>query len=218
VSLKLNNITKSYGSNIILNDVNFEIDLGQLSLITGPSGSGKTTLLRIISLLEKLDAGSIELDGEAYRYAPLERSSGWDISMPYRKKLCLVFQQLFMWPHMTIRQSIDRTARNGFNYDLLVARLDIDHILDRYPNEVSLGQRQRAALVRALSTQADYFLFDEITSALDEAATNTVTEIIEEQIKDNNKAVVLVTHAPDKLSALASSTYLIVSNGGLISV
>lgn len=197
---------------MVLPNVNFEVSEGELVIISGPSGSGKTTLLRLISLLEATNAGTIKLDDVEFRYEPLEKSKDWKKSEPYRSKVCLVFQQLFMWPHMTIRNSIKKTRKRGFEYKELAKTLNVSHILDRYPNQVSLGQRQRAALIRALSTQAQYFLFDEITSALDDDATRVVVDILREMI-NNNKAVVLVTHSPEKLAELYTTNYVINSVG-----
>lgn len=167
--LKAYAINKSYGNTKILKDVDITVEPGEITVLIGPSGSGKTTLLKCLSLLEHPDQGTISLDGIHYNF-PIPKNK--QIKLPY-PNLTVVFQQLFLWPHLTLRQNIILPIKKQLhkhNHDYLnelIELFDMVEFIDRYPNEVSLGQKQRTALVRALVLKPSYILLDEITSALD---------------------------------------------------
>jgi ABC-type polar amino acid transport system ATPase subunit len=198
MALSCTNISKSYGDISVLCDASITIYAGQLHVILGPSGSGKTTLFRILSLLEPADSGRIELDGQEFRHLPLYGQNAWRKNLAYRKRVSLVFQQLFMWPHISLKESIELGARVD-TWKKHVDGLGLTDVLHRFPNQVSLGQKQRAAFLRALATGADFLFFDEITSALDGDATSAVLRIIDELL-DAGKGIILVTHNPERLS------------------
>jgi ABC-type polar amino acid transport system ATPase subunit len=167
--LKADKIAKSYGETPVLHKVDLGIERGKITALIGPSGSGKTTLLKVLAFLEHPDSGSVSLDEVHYQF-PLTKDK--KIKAPW-PKVSVVFQQLFLWPHLTLLQNItlplmakgldDKPA----NLRDLLDRFDMNDFVYRYPNQASLGQRQRAALVRALLLKPDYLLLDEITSSLD---------------------------------------------------
>ena len=193
--LRAKNITKSYGKHLVLDDVSLELAPGTITTIVGPSGSGKSTLLKALSLLESPDSGSVSLNGTIYKFAPGQKNR---ITPPW-PEITVVFQQLFLWPHMTLRQNIalplkkfgKKKALDTVN--LLIDQLDMKNFADRYPNEVSIGQRQLAAIARAFALQPRFLLLDEITSALD---IEYVTAILKElnRLRDQGIGVLLVTH------------------------
>jgi len=161
-------IRKSFGDTVVFSDVDIDIAPGELAILTGPSGSGKSTLLRCLSLLDKPDKGCITIDNISARY-PLKQTLKTDRIYPM---VTCVFQQQYLWPHLTSRENImlpifnvDDEATGEF--ERLVSLFQMGAFIDKYPNQSSLGQRQRVSLARALMLNATYLLLDEVTSALD---------------------------------------------------
>jgi cystine transport system ATP-binding protein len=193
--LKASNLTKKYGERIVLDDVSLEVKLGTITSIIGPSGSGKTTLLKALSLLDLPQAGSLELDDLKYTF-PIEVK---DITPPW-PRVSVVFQQLFVWPHLTLRKNIELPLEvrgilneNKEYLDELYTMFDMKGFIDRFPNEASIGQRQRVALVRALALKPEYLLLDEITSSLDvEQSEIILSHLI--KIKEKGVGIVMVAH------------------------
>ncbi len=167
--LEAKNITKSYSGHLIINGVDVQLEPGQISVMIGPSGSGKTTLLKLLAMLETPDTGTISIDGTQYSF-PSPPNQNPVKPWP---KVTVVFQQLFLWPHLTILQNMTlpltagRREASKEKLESLIELFDMSQFIYRYPNESSLGQRQRAALVRALLLEPEYLLLDEITSSLD---------------------------------------------------
>jgi len=185
------NITKKYGDNIVLEDVDVVIERGKITTLIGPSGSGKTTLLRVMSLLDHSDSGTISIDGSDYQH-PAE---GEDAILPW-PKISVVFQQLFLWPHLTLRQNILLPLsgdKDLSHMEELLTMFDMNEFIDRYPNQASLGQRQRTALVRALVLEPEYLLLDEITSALDIEQVAVVLKHLQ-MLRDKGVGILIVTH------------------------
>ena len=168
---------------------------GEMVALIGPSGSGKTTLLRILSFLDAPDAGTITLDGNHFNF-PLNRRER--ITAPW-PRVTVVFQQLFLWPHLTLRQNItlplsDRdSSETQTHLEALVTNFDMKGFIDRYPNETSLGQRQRAALARALMLKPEFILLDEITSALDVEQTSAILSHLQ-TLRDEGIGILIITH------------------------
>lgn len=192
--LSIKNITKKFGDRIVLDDITLQVQLGTITSIIGPSGSGKTTLLRTLAMLELADGGEMCLDDEKYIF-PTETIEG---KTPW-PRITIVFQSLFIWPHLTLRQNIllplgeKITDENKKHLDELVELFSMQNFIDRYPNEISLGQKQRAAIVRALILKPEYLLLDEITSSLDVEQISIILSHLE-TIKKQGVAVVMVTH------------------------
>ncbi len=167
--LKGTDLKKSYRGQIILDGVNIDLEPGKISVIIGPSGSGKTTLLKVLSMLDPPNSGTISVDDWSAQF-PFEK--GKKLQPPW-PKLTVVFQQLFLWPHLTLLQNITLPVflRQGKEdtqkVEELIDLFEMRSFIYRYPNEASLGQKQRAALARALLLQPKYLLLDEITSSLD---------------------------------------------------
>jgi arginine transport system ATP-binding protein len=167
MAFRATRISKSYGRREVLRDVSIAVEPQGLTVLLGPSGCGKSTLLRSMSMLEPPDTGQVEIDGVSYSF-PTKANSR---QVPPWPRVTVVFQQHFLWPHMTIRENILLPARRFKGHEdrvrALTESFDMTSSLDKFPNEASVGQRQRAALIRGLALCPEYILLDEITAALD---------------------------------------------------
>ncbi|MBN2415422.1 amino acid ABC transporter ATP-binding protein [bacterium] len=186
-------IKKSFGSTEVLKDVNIQVKPGRISVLIGPSGSGKTTLIRALALLDFPDSGEIAFDGHTYKF-PLNDNQ---VIEPPWPDLTVVFQQHFLWPHLTLRKNIllplSKKTDSHHTVDDLIKIFQMEDFIDRYPNEVSIGQRQRAALARAFALEPKYILLDEITSALDVEQTGAVIRHLL-TLRDQGIGLLVVTH------------------------
>ncbi len=196
------NLHKIYGGREILHGVSLNVVPGEITAVLGPSGAGKSTLLRALSLLDPPNSGTIVVDGKNYVFPGVNKNG----TVPPWPKLTVVFQQLFLWPHLTLRQNItlplekDRgrlgpgnaVAMDG-EIERLLELFELAELADRYPNEASLGQRQRAALIRALVLKPKYLLLDEITSALDVEHVSKILDYLK-FLKDQGTGILVVTH------------------------
>jgi ABC-type polar amino acid transport system ATPase subunit len=194
--LEARNLSFSYGDKPILKNINLKVEPGEITVLIGPSGTGKTTLLRCLALLEPAQSGEIQVDEYSYSY-PL--SADKSITPPW-PKLTAVFQQLFLWPHMTLRENILLPARRRKTPDVMndelesmIAAFDMGDFIDNYPNQASLGQRQRVALARALMLDPRYLLLDEITSALDVEQIAKILSYLQ-GLRGKNIGIFIITH------------------------
>ncbi len=179
----------------VLRGVDIDILPGRITALIGPSGGGKTTLLKAISFLDPPDEGQITLDGSIYQF-PL--ASGVQVN-PW-PRLTVVFQQLFLWPHLSLYNNItlpltlrERNPRSRELLEELVELFEMREFIHRYPNQVSLGQRQRAALARALVLDPKYVLLDEITSALDVEQITALLGYLQ-VLRSRKIGILVVTH------------------------
>jgi ABC-type polar amino acid transport system ATPase subunit len=211
------NITKKFGEKVVLDDISLEIKPGTITSIIGSSGSGKTTLLRTLALLEFADSGKIEIDNSKYSF-PLENIEGKE---PW-PNLTIVFQSLFIWPHLTLRENILLPlGKNISNDDIahleeLIDLFSMKQFLDRYPNEVSLGQKQRTALVRALVLRPKYLLLDEITSSLDVEQIGIILSHLD-VIKKQGVGIIMATHLIN-FARTASDTIIFLDQGKIVEI
>lgn len=213
--LKAENISFSYGDKQIFQDVDIEVARGGITALLGPSGTGKTTLLKCLALLEAPQKGRIVIDDIAYDF-PQSEKAHWAPPWP---ALTVVFQQLFLWPHLTLRDNILLPVRK-YDQNVVDRRLaelsemfGMTEFLNRYPNETSRGQQQRAALARALLLNPRYILCDEITSALDVEQVGKVLDCLK-LVKEQGVGVMIITH---QLSfAKKSADEIVFMDGGRV--
>ena len=162
-------------------------------------------------MLDYPDKGEIEIFNTKYSFP----QKGKFDSLPY-PKISFVYQQLFLWPHLTNEQNIllalGKSADNqNPQYKELINFLEIQDILKRYPNEASIGQKQRVAIARALILNPEFIFFDEITSALDIVQTKKIAELIQ-TLKGKNIGVLLITHNLEQFKPVADN-FIFLSNG-----
>ena len=196
--LKLQSVRKVFGDHVVLGGIDLDVHQGDVVSLIGASGSGKSTLLRCINLLEQLDDGQIWLSGD-------------DISRPsinvdqVRARIGVVFQQFNLFPHLSVLKNITLSATEVFATPKAEAEERAMYLLERvglaakakdHPDRLSGGQQQRVALVRAIATDPEVLLLDEITSALDPELVGEVLELVR-QLKDDGTTIVMATHEMD---------------------
>ena len=196
MNLRLDNITKSFGSHRVLDSVSLDFEKVHSLVLIGPSGGGKSTLLRVIAGLHKPDEGSLEINGARIAF---DESS----LHAHRKSIGVVFQAFNLFPHLSALENITLPlekvhrlppdeARETAIETLRRFRLE-DHSHKR-PAELSGGQQQRIAIARAIAIKPRLLLFDEPTSALDPEMTGEVLDVIRE-LRQEGRDFVLITHA-----------------------
>ena len=209
--LKLESVFKRFGHTEVIKDVNLEIDDGEFVVFVGPSGCGKSTLLRMISGLEDITSGTLEIDGVRVNDLP-----------PAKRKIAMVFQSYAIFPHMTVRENvafgltISKTAKDEKNKKVAEAAriLQMEHLLDRRPSQLSGGQRQRVAIGRAIVRNPKVFLFDEPLSNLDAALRMDMRMEIGKLHKQLNSTMIYVTH--DQVEAMTLADKIVVLNDGQV--
>ena len=198
--IKATNINKSYGNFRVLQDISIELNPGEVTILFGPSGCGKTTLVRNLSLLEFPDSGELKIFDLDYNF-PLKINKKLKLPFP---KLTVVFQQLFLWPHLKNRENILLALnKNQSDYDKridycdhLIHEMNMGDYIDKFPNESSLGQKQRIAIARALILNPDFIFFDEITASLDIIQINHILKLIMD-LRVSKMGFLFITHDID---------------------
>ncbi|HSU67421.1 MAG TPA: ABC transporter ATP-binding protein [Tepidisphaeraceae bacterium] len=210
-SVRLEQITKTFGQTVALRDIGLSIGAGELFFLLGPSGCGKSTLLRLIAGLHEPDAGRIFFNDRDVTRLGTER-----------RNAVMVFQSYALWPHMTVRENIrfglqvrklagdEQERRIGQVLDLVRMR----ELGDRKPNQLSGGQQQRVALARALAVEPDCLLLDEPLSNLDAQLRQEMRSEIRRICKSQGVTTLYVTH--DQKEALSVADRIAVMNAGRI--
>ena len=215
------NITKSFSKGInALNKVSFNLVKGKVLVIMGPSGSGKSTLIRTINGLETFDKGELNVLGIKIDSNIDERKI-----KKIRRRVGMVFQQFNLFPHLTILENITlapinvqkrhQTEAEEFGMYLL-SQMGIDSHAKKYPNQLSGGEQQRVAIVRALALKPELLLFDEPTSALDPERINEVLDAMR-NLANQGMTMVVVTHEID-FAKEVSDKVLFLDNGKVIEI
>jgi ABC-type lipoprotein export system ATPase subunit len=194
-----------------LDSVSLMLEKGEFVAIMGPSGSGKTTLLNLIALVDRPDAGRIEVDG-----VDALDLRGNELAEFRRRSIGLVFQDSHLIDTMTLGENIAlplalggaRANETAGRVSALAAALGIEEALDRYPSEVSGGQRQRAAAARALACGPSLLLADEPTGALDSRSSRELMERFRSRCESEGSAVLMTTHDPFSASWASRVVFL----------
>lgn len=193
--LDVRGVVKAFGDNAVLRGVDLRVSSHEVVVLLGASGSGKSTLLRTVNLLERIDDGQIFL-------------SGTDITDPrinvdkVRSRIGVVFQHYNLFPHMSVLDNVTLAARKVHNTDSeaaekrgmeLLERIGLEAKAKEFPDRLSGGQQQRVAIVRAMATNPELLLLDEITSALDPVLVGEVLDLVTE-VKKQGSTILMATH------------------------
>ncbi len=193
--ISVKNLKKDFKDTSVLKDISININKGDVVSVIGPSGSGKSTFLRCLNMLEVPTGGSIIFDGVDLT------DKKTDLNL-HRQKMGMVFQQFNLFPHMTILENLTcapvmlkkATKEDAEKKALeLLARVGLADRASSYPNQLSCGQEQRVAIVRALCMEPEVMLFDEPTSALDPEMVGEVLDVMRE-LASEGMTMVVVTH------------------------
>lgn len=209
MSLRVENLSKSYGSHRVLRSVSFECAQGEFFSALGKSGSGKTTLLRLLAGLEQADEGSIVLNGQDITTAPA-----------HRRKIPIVFQHYALFPHLNVFENVAFGLREQKKKESEIRAavfetlklLRIDDKAYRLPAELSGGEQQRVAIARALAVQAPITLFDEPLSNLDLELRRSMQKELKAIQRQTGQTFIYVTH--DQEEALTLSDKVLILDKG----
>lgn len=193
--LSVKNVRKTFGDEIVLADISFEVKDHSATVFIGASGSGKSTLLRCINLLEQIDDGVMSLDGQEITAVDVDPDQ-------VRRRLGMVFQSFNLFPHMSVIKNITLAPIqvHGIPKEMayekalgLLDRFGLREKADQYPDRLSGGQQQRVAIIRSLACGPRLLLLDEITSALDPVLVNEVLVTVRD-LKNDGMTMVIATH------------------------
>lgn len=200
-------LTKRFGRTLVLDDLDFAVDDGEIAAVVGPSGAGKSTLARCLNLLERPSAGSVEVAGvelTTLRPGALREA---------RRSIGTVFQSANLLSRLTVAQNVALPLEATTQTDAeryrrvheLLDRVGLLHRADHYPAQLSGGQRQRAGIARGLVLRPSVLLSDEATSGLDPEATASILRLVTELRDELGLTVVLITHEMDVVRSAADS-------------
>ncbi|MBO4457444.1 MAG: amino acid ABC transporter ATP-binding protein [Butyrivibrio sp.] len=193
--VEVKNLHKEFNGNVILGDINLSVKKGEVVVVIGPSGCGKSTFLRCLNGLEKIQGGTIAVDG---LYVEPDKK---DITK-IRQKIGMVFQSYELFPHKTVLDNVilapvmvqKRDKKDATKEALeLLEKVGLADKKDYYPRQLSGGQKQRVAIVRALLMHPEVLLFDEVTAALDPEMVHEVLQTMLELAKSGS-TMIIVTH------------------------
>jgi polar amino acid transport system ATP-binding protein len=193
--VELVEVTKSFGDNVVLRSINLHVDEHQVVCLIGASGSGKSTLLRCVNLLERIDEGTIVVDGQTITNGKVDVNA-------MRRNIGIVFQAYNLFPHMTVLQNVMLAPRKVKGLSKADAEVQARALLQRigladkageYPDRLSGGQQQRAAIARALAMSPKLMLLDEVTSALDPQLVAEVLNLVR-SLTEVGMTMIIATH------------------------
>jgi polar amino acid transport system ATP-binding protein len=194
--VSVRNVSKQFGTNVVLHDVSLNVDLHNVVCLIGASGSGKSTLLRCMNRLEHVESGEIVIDNEVVTGPKVDVNA-------LRRKIGIVFQSFNLFPHMTVLENVTLAPRKGLGLSRdeaearamgLLRRIGLAQKAREYPDRLSGGQQQRVAIARALAMNPKMMLLDEITSALDPQLVSEVLTLVRELSERDGMTMVLATH------------------------
>jgi iron(III) transport system ATP-binding protein len=212
--LEIKNLCRAFEGRAVVDDVSLRIFPGQVTCLLGPSGCGKSTTLRMIAGVEMQDSGEIYVDGQLicdtlFRVPPERREIG------------LMFQDFALFPHLSVADNVAFGLKKGTKAEKrsrvkeLLERVDLERFIDGYPHQLSGGEQQRVALARALAPKPKIMLMDEPFSGLDNRLRDGIRDETLTILKEQDTAVLLVTHEPDEAMRMADEIALM-RNGKIV--
>jgi iron(III) transport system ATP-binding protein len=211
--LEIRNLIRRYDGRSVVDDVSLQIMPGQVTCLLGPSGCGKSTTLRMIAGVEMQDSGEIFVDGKlvcdtVYRVPP------------ERRKIGLIFQDFVLFPHLTVADNVSFGLKGSKDEKRtrvkeLLDRVGLLRFIDGYPHQLSGGEQQRVALARALAPRPRIMLMDEPFSGLDNRLRDGIRDETLSLLKEEDTAVLLVTHEPEEAMRMADEIALM-RNGKIV--
>ncbi len=210
--LQIENLSRRYDGRLVVDDISLAVMPGQVTCLLGPSGCGKSTTLRMIAGVEMQDSGKVLVDGKVI-------CSGTDRVPPEQRQIGLMFQDFALFPHLTVEGNVafgltgPRAAMQTRVAELL-DRVGMGHFTKSFPHELSGGEQQRVALARALAPRPRIMLMDEPFSGLDNRLRDGIRDETLDILREQDAAVLLVTHEPDEAMRMADEIALM--RGGRI--
>ena len=204
--IDVDRVSKSFGTRVAINQLSLHIERPERLVLFGPSGCGKTTILRLLAGLEVPEQGSIRIDGRVVA------SAGKNLVPPERRDLGMVFQDLALWPHMTVQQNlmfglnVRRVQKHEAEARVreMLQRVGLEHRIDAKPHQLSGGEQQRVALARALVSRPSILLMDEPLSSLDDERKDAIVSDLLGLQSQFGFTLVYVTHDRVETGLLAS--------------
>lgn len=217
--VEIRGLSKKFGKNTVLHDINIDINQGDVVAIIGPSGTGKSTLLRAINLLEKPESGQVTIEGQTYDLTTKVAAQKLEL----RKSTEMVFQQFNLFKHKTALENVMeglivvKKIKKAQAREIAIKQLEkvgMGDRLNHYPRHLSGGQQQRVAIARALAMEPKVLLMDEPTSALDPELVSEVLLTVKQVAQEGN-TILLVTHEMNFVKKVANRV-IFLENGSVV--
>ena len=190
--IKLEGITKSFGSLQVLKGIDLKINKGEIVSIVGPSGAGKTTLLQIMGTLDEPDAGTVAIDGTV-----VSRMKEKELSAFRNKNIGFVFQFYNLVPNLTALENVElamQICKNPLDAKEVLREVGLEKRMGNFPAQLSGGEQQRVSIARALAKNPKLLLCDEPTGALDYQTGKAILKLLQDMCREKNMTVIVITH------------------------
>jgi|LGOV01.1.fsa_nt_gb iron(III) transport system ATP-binding protein len=207
--LEVKNLNKYFQNQLIIKNLNFNMNKGDIISIMGKSGVGKTTLLRMIAGLEIPDSGEILINDKVV-------NSNKEFIEPYKRDIGFVFQKSALWPHMTMNENILFAISDDYKSKMneIITISGIEKIMNKYPNEVSEGEGKRISIARAICSGAKILLMDEPFANLDDEIKGQLINMIKDIHNKTEISILMVSHDIEENRALSDKIFELI-NGEL---
>lgn len=221
--LAVSGLKVQFGDHVVLEDVSFEVNSGEVISIIGPSGSGKSTLLRCINGLQTFKQGDIRLGDITFHGRKFHSREEQQRLNMLRRRVGMVFQHFNLFPHMTVLHNVMEAPVHALGRPRQQVEIEVRELLDRvglagyedsFPQALSGGQKQRVAIVRALAMKPEIMLFDEVTSALDPELVGEVLTVMTD-LAEKGMTMLVVTHEMG-FAREVSSRVIFMADGGIV--
>ncbi len=195
--VEVKNVSKSFGDNVVLDDISFKVEEGENFVVFGRSGTGKSVLLKCMVGLLEPDSGEIEINGKSVLNLPIDEMN------EIRKHIGFLFQGSALYDSMSVRENLEFPLIRNFDFSqderlekikTVLEKVGLEKAIDKKPAELSGGMKKRIGLARTIITEPMLILYDEPTTGLDPITTKEISQLIVELQEDLNSTSVVVTH------------------------